>query len=206
MERKEQNKHLEKIIRQLFESTLKLENNEEIIDEIFDLWCTNTDNNKEVRTLTKFIKKRKDEYEFTLISLICFLWKYEGTYQLCINILCRLLIANDHDLFDSLNKRFVDSINDIIKVDIETKQKFLERHNIELIHMKKFQRLRNQIAHHNYMINDTGKLSLNSCVVDIFSEVNIFLQYTADLFSIIGKEFPTCKDSSENHMEKNGDE
>lgn len=186
MEKRERKKHLKAALKKQFLEMGELEAYEDIIEEIDDLLKENPKNNQDNKVFLKALKT-KNEREFFILSMAYFLWKYESTYLLCIDIVCRLLILTGHDLFDPIKRQFADSIEAISEVDISSKQKFLDRHNFGIISSAKFQKLRNKIAHHDYFFDENGLLHIGGEITNITAQTSEFLQFTCDIFTEICK-------------------
>jgi hypothetical protein len=184
MDRKERKRQLKAIIKKQFSNVMDLQKREKVLREIEALIQENPKNNKDLQAFYKSLK-RTNERGFSIISMACFLWKYESTYLLCIDALCRVLIVSGHDLFDPIRRQFADSIEDIGEVDVSTKLKFLERHDLELISNKRYQKIRNKIAHHDYYYDEHEQLHVGNEIIDIFDLYNEFLGFTGDIFTAL---------------------
>ena len=102
--------------------------------------------------------------------------------MLCVDVICYMLVATGHDLFDSIRRQYVDSIEEIGEVDLSTKLKFLDRHDFGLINRKQDQKLRNKIAHHNYYFDESGKIRSGYEHIDIISRFVDFATFAGDVF------------------------
>ena len=193
MESEERKKQLRSSLKKQFKAIAVLPNHEIIRNKITDFLLANPTNNDDLRIFYNSYKslKKSSDRDFYIISMACFLWKYESTYLLCIDALCYLLISTGHDLFNTMNREFVDSMDDINDVDISTKQRFLERHNFGLVCNKRYQRLRNKIAHHDYVFDENGRLHLGGEIINIADEYKEFLDFTCDIFTEIANALPT---------------
>ena len=76
-------------------------------------------------------------------------------YVAFLDIAILLLVFDEHDLYDPVCQKYVHTVEEIGRVDIETKFKFLREHNLgELLIRQKDQELRNKIAHNNFDLAD----------------------------------------------------
>lgn len=115
----------------------ELPNHEEVFTKISALLEKNPKTNKDVDVFLKSTKKKATAFEphlpnardFSVLMIAGFLWKYEGTYMLCVDVICYMLVATGHDLFNPFRRKYVDSIEEIGEVDVSTKLKFLDRHD-----------------------------------------------------------------------------
>jgi hypothetical protein len=71
------------------------------------------------------------------------------------------MTINGHDLFDSSKRKYAVSFEDIVDVDIYTKFKFLEAHNFKKLLRERDHRLRNKIAHRDFLLDDSGNLVID---------------------------------------------
>jgi hypothetical protein len=142
--------------------------------------------------LFSVMKKAENKRETHVIASAIFLWTFEGSYMDTLNTVCALLIANEHDLFDPLRREYVREFEDIEKVDLSTKSKFLGKHGFVDLVRKQDQRLRNDIAHANFEITDSGIVMVNGQVFDIFSRIaelqGFLLQLNKGLFIALAKD------------------
>ncbi len=181
MERKERKRQLKAKIKKQISNITDLQKQAKLLREIGTLTQENPKNNRDLKIFYKSLK-RTNKRGFSIISLACFLWKYESTYLLCVDALCRVLIVSGHDLFDPITRQFADSIEDIGNVDVSTKLKFLERHDLALISNKRYQRIRNKIAHHDYFFDEHERLHVGNEIIEIFDLYNEFLDFAGDIF------------------------
>jgi len=187
-------KHLRETLKSLFSEIAKKSDYEEILKEIDDLLTENPTNNQDNEIFlaslkrsvhdTKTSKDRKQR-EWAILSMAYFLWKYESTYLLCVDTVCRLLIITGHDLFDPVKRQFAESIEEISEVDISTKQKFLERHNFGTVTNSKYQKIRNKIAHHDYFFDENQRLHIGGELVEITTLHSDFLGFASVIFTEI---------------------
>jgi len=124
------------------------------------------------------IKKRAiNRREFAVLSIAEFLWAFEGFYICRLDLYCLLLIANGHDLFDPIRRKYVTSLKEVGMVDVSTKLIFLDEHGLGMLRRKTDQKLRNGIAHHQFSIKDNGDILIGSQVVDMNSAVDNLLDF-----------------------------
>ena len=169
---------------------MELPNHKATLANIESLIRENPETNKDVHVFTTLVdnKARKKSLSLRQSSILImagFLWKYEGTYMLCVDVLCYILIANGHDLFNPIKRQYVESLEEIGEVDQSTKLKFLERHDFGMLIRKQDQKLRNKIAHHEYSFDDAGYVRLGNENINIFSRFSDFAVFAGDAFIIL---------------------
>lgn len=123
-----------------------------------------------------------NERENTVAGLLSFLWVYEVEYGRCIDAFCYLLTENEHDLFFPLRQKYVHGLEEIGKVDVYTKLNFLKEHKFGLLERKEEQEIRNKIAHHDFIIDNSGKVFIAGKEVDIGSKFNALTSFTHKVF------------------------
>jgi hypothetical protein len=102
----------------------------------------------------------------SFLTTALYLWEYEARFSFCINILCFILMANGHDLYDDYKKRYVTSFEAIESVSISKRCEFLTHHRFEIFNenknkrIKEFRKIRNDIAHYNLLIKHDGKINV----------------------------------------------
>jgi hypothetical protein len=192
MEKRERKGLLKSKIRKELSAIMELPNHRDVLTRIHCLMEQNPESNKDTEVFyklaeTKLIEKKgknktRNEREFSVILMAGFLWKYEGTYMLCADVFCYILVVNGHDLFNPITRQYVDTLEEIGEVDMSTKLKFLERHDFDMFIQKQDQILRNKIAHHDYTFSEAGNVRLGKENLDIFSRVKDFVMFTSDAF------------------------
>lgn len=175
----------------------QLPNSEEVLTKIRFLAGKNPSSNIDVDVFLKAIGKKDTgkatkrqrritkEREINILLMSGFLWKYEGTYLTCIDIMCYMLVATGHDLFNSIKRQYVDSIEEIGEVDLSTKLKFLDRHDFGLINRKQDQKLRNKIAHHDYYFDEDGEICSGNEYIHMRSRFSDFAAFAGDVYITI---------------------
>lgn len=108
----------------------------------------------------KMIENSENKRQKTIGHMMAFLWTYESVYMYCVDTFCFLLIANGHDLFDLISRKYVKTLDELGFVDISTKLSFLQEHNFAIFQRKEDRKLRNKIAHHDFLITDSGNVSI----------------------------------------------
>jgi hypothetical protein len=126
-------------------------------------------------------KAKVNEREFTLMKSIAFLYSFEGAYTSCIDLLCYILIANDHDLHNYFQRKYVITIDDIENVDFSTKVGFLKFRHLSVVNRDEDRILRNKIAHQDFLINETGELLVEGKKVDIANRLITLLDFITAL-------------------------
>ena len=102
-----------------------------------------------------------------------------------------MLIANGHDLFD---QKYIKSLEDIGNVNMFSKLEFLKEHGFGILKRDNDRQLRNKIAHHDFTLDSSGKLTIRNEEVDIalrFNELCNFNHKTFDTLCSLDLE-GTC--------------
>jgi hypothetical protein len=115
-----------------------------------------------LRTLTNVIEMASEHNQYrkeqAIIPLCAsFLWLFEGLYVGYIDLFCFLLVAVGHDLFNPIRRQYAHSFQEITTIDLSTKFLFLKEHKFGMLIREQDKKLRNRIAHHDFVIKD-GKL------------------------------------------------
>ena len=152
---------------------------------ILDAFDKEPEHTADILATLRIIGASNNAREIAVAGLLVFLWEYEVNYVLCIDAFCHLLIANGHDLFNGLRQKYVHGLKDIGIVDVHTKLNFLKEHNFGILSREEDQMLRNKIAHHDFIIDDSGKVFINNKVVDVgsrFNELSCFIHRVFETF------------------------
>jgi hypothetical protein len=134
------------------------------------------------------------------IVMASYLWLYEGAYTFCINFFCSLLIQKGHDLFDPFNKNYVFSFKEIQAVETATKLKFLKCHNLEIFDRKEDKKLRNKIAHHDFVLDNSGVLKIDGKNINIVEKYENLLKFILTVFQVYAnaQKLTSLRNSSQN--------
>lgn len=137
-----------------------------------DIYKSGYDDNKTLIELIQKIKKSKlSNKEETLLSVCSYIFLVEGLIYQVINFVCYLLVLDGHDLF-SMNKRnYVEDVAKIVRVDMSTKIKFLNKHQFKKLTKYYDSTFRNDLVHHNYVLTDEGELLIRGKKIDINSKL-----------------------------------
>jgi hypothetical protein len=115
----------------------------------------------------------------SMFSILAFVFVFD-CYVTLLDIVIYLLILDNHDLYDVEKQNYVHTIDDIARISVETKFKFLEEHKLELFVRRPDQELRNKIAHNNFEIIDN-----KNGVVEYKSKKYSVKEQSVDLLSFI---------------------
>lgn len=149
------------------------------------VWEGHSDYSLDVIATLKIIRSSNNKRESAVAGMLAFLWGYEGDYMTCVDAFCLLLIANGHDLFDLVRRKYAKSLEEIGNVDISTKLKFLEEHNFGIFKREKDKELRNKIAHHDFQLDDSGNVQISNAVVDVGLRFNELFSFTKKVFETL---------------------
>ena len=136
--------------------------------------------------LSKSQKLRKKES--TLIQVLSYLIIAEGGVCNLLNYLSHLLVIMGHDLYSLTKRKYVKAdMEEIRKVEMSTKIKFLNNHGFRELTKDYDSTFRNDIAHHNYMVDDEGVLWVRGQPVDLRSKTDSLLKIML-LVGVAGEE------------------
>jgi len=94
----------------------------------------------------------------SLLSLTTYLFYIEGIYMLSIDVIIYYLIQDCHDIWSEERRIFVDEFEDLNRIPLATKLKFLEKHDYSETSKLCDRKLRNAIAHHEFEIQPDGTI------------------------------------------------
>jgi hypothetical protein len=130
------------------------------------LWATYDHRMKahdNIRCLLKMKRESKEtEVGDSLIYASCFVLAFEGSYVRTIDSIVFLLILAGHDLLDPLTAKYAHSPDEIGKIHISVKFKFLKEHKFETLVREEDSQIRNKIAHHDFEICGGNEISIRS--------------------------------------------
>jgi len=110
--------------------------------------------------------------------------------QICnyLNYVSYLLVARGHDLFSYTKRKYVkDSMNEIMKVEMWAKIKFLNHCGFDALTKEYDSTFRNDIAHHNYEIDDKGIIWVRGKSVDLAPKLDSSLKLLDFMNETLGK-------------------
>jgi hypothetical protein len=141
-----------------------------------------------LETLSQLGQKPKSKRESNIFWLASFLWAFEGFYLCRIDLICLILVLNDHDLYDSNRRKYVFSLEDIGKVDMPSKFGFLEKHGFDMLYRKQDKQLRDRIAHHDFSFDKNDNITIDGQIIDITKRLSDLL----DFVRVVGDAFGKC--------------
>jgi hypothetical protein len=166
------------------------ENREEAKLLISNLFGTPYEDKCDLIAVLRIIRSSNDKRERTVAGLMAFLWFYELGYVRCLDIFCYLLVGNGHDLFDTLRKKYAKDLKNIGKVDVYTKLNFLQEHKFGLLRRPNDETLRNKIAHHDFIIDDSDKVIMENKEIDVNERLNGLFRFDTKIIKI----YSSCLD------------
>jgi hypothetical protein len=147
---------------------------------IVDAFENEPDAVRDILATFHLIRSSNNERASAVAGLLAFLWAYEVEYGRCIDAFCYLLTENGHDPF--FRQKCVHGLEEIGKVDVYTKLNFLKEHKFGLLERKEEEEIRNKIAHHDFVIDNSGKVSIKGKEVDISLKFNELTSFTHKVF------------------------
>ena len=157
---------------------------------ILDTFDRKHDHTMDVLATLRIIRASNNQRETAVAGMLAFLWEFEGSYVSCVDAFCYMLVANGHDLFDIIHRKYAKSLEDIGNLNISTKLQFLEEHNFRIFKRTEDKTLRDKIAHHDFKLDNSGKVLINNNVVDIGSRFSGLCSFTHKVF----ETFCSCLD------------
>src|SRR5271157_5207153 len=126
--------------------------------------------------------------EMCMLQLMNVLFTVEGTLTGILNLAIYALIVNaHHDIWTTRTHDFASSFEDIYEVDLSVKIKFLEKHGYDFLTEVCPRRIRNAIAHSDFVIKEDGTLEIeNGQETYSLAQLNGVLQNMYILITIVG--------------------
>jgi hypothetical protein len=109
--------------------------------------------------------------ESTLIEVFLYLLRAEGVVCNALNFISYLLVALDHDLYSTKRGYVKGDMEKIRKVEMSAKISFLNKHGFGLLTKEYDSTLRNDIAHHNFKVDNKGVLWVRGQRVKLSSKM-----------------------------------
>ena len=126
--------------------------------------------------------------ESTLLDVFMYLIAAEGHICNMLNLLCWHLVGTDHDLYSLTKRKYVkENMEEIRKVEMSTKIHFLKAHGFGMLVKEYDSTFRNDLAHHNYKVDEKGVLLVRGEPVTIDSRLET-LTKIADFINEILEE------------------
>lgn len=170
-----------------------------IVDKMVSIWCMDDkDRHAAHQRLAANMLSSQDEYEaayddycciedvlkrlwesrsishkeFTLITVFLYLIVVEGQVCDAINFISYLLVTMGHDLYSLTKRKYVkDDMKEIRKVEMSTKIQFLKNHGFGALVKEYDSTFRNDMAHHNYRVDERGVLRVRGKPVNLGSKL-----------------------------------
>jgi hypothetical protein len=142
--------------------------------------------------LIDLAKCTNEKQKKTPVFMASYLWMYEGVYTFCVDFFCHILIRKGHDLFDEFNRRYVFSFKEVQGVYTATKLKFLKCHKLGIFERPQDRKLRNDMAHHNFVVDSSGVLKVEGRIVDIVERYKDLLEFIISVLQV----YEDCKKTS----------
>jgi hypothetical protein len=99
--------------------------------------------------------------EKCMLQLVNILFTVEGTLAGIVNLTIYALVVNaHHDICTAYSHDFASSFEDICDVDLSMKMKFLEKHGYGFLSEICPRRIRNAIAHNDFVIEEDGTVEI----------------------------------------------
>lgn len=149
-----------------------------------------------VDLLTRMSKSRGlTPRERTLIAIFSYLIIAEGQICDAINFISYLLVTMGHDLYSFIRREYLrDDMEKIGKVEMSTKIQFLKHHGFGALVKEYDTSFRNNVAHHNYRVDEKGILWVRGKKVNLFSKLNSALRIPRLLNEAIDESNKGLKD------------
>jgi hypothetical protein len=173
---------LEKQFAFLYGQMLAKVNNKENRDFLVDTYNRRINAHKNIRCLLSMVKNTEDSKDSdSLLYASCFVLAFEGSYVPTIDSIIFLFILEGHDLFDPLREKYAHSPEEIGRIDISVKYKFLYEHQLGLLVLHEDSELRNKIAHHDFAICGQNKLVIKEKEYNVKERLERLLSFVRDI-------------------------
>lgn len=115
--------------------------------------------------------------ETTLIDIFWYLIEAEGVICNFLNFISFELVVMHHDLYSFVRRRYVNGdFEGIRKIEMSSKIQFLKKHGFSLLTKEYDSTFRNDIAHHNYKVDEDGVLWVRGKPIDLSSKVGSLMK------------------------------
>lgn len=94
----------------------------------------------------------------SLLELFLYLVLSEGVFSEVVQAIAFILMENHHDIYYSERTKFVENYEELDKVALFVKLKFIKKHGFKFIADAIDKKLRNSIAHLGFIVNDDGSI------------------------------------------------
>lgn len=149
------------------------------------LWATYDRRLKAQKNIRCLLRMKRDSKETeagdALIYASCFLLAFEGSYSRTIDSVIFLLILAGHDLYDPLRDKYVHSPDQIGKIDISVKFKFLKEHEFGSLIREEDSQIRNKIAHHDFEICGENEIEVGGKKYCLKTSLEDLLRFVRDV-------------------------
>ena len=189
---------VEKLLSDSLQSPMRSINPLKEVKEIFERIGNVFKHDKVNNILIEMMKGTNEMQKKVPILMASYLWVYEGAYTFCIDFFCSLLIKKGHDLFDPYIKEYVFSFKEVQTVQTAIKLKFLKCHNLGIFDRKEDKKLRNKIAHHDFVLDDSGMLKIDGKNIDIGERLTNLLEFLLTVFQVYDNAQKSISLSSKN--------
>ena len=110
--------------------------------------------------------------ESTLIEVFLYLLVAEGSICNFLNFVSYLLVMTGHDLYSLTKRKYMKAnMKEIRKVEMSTKIQFLKHHGFGILTKEYDSTFRNDIAHHNYKVDEKGVIWIRGESVSLESKL-----------------------------------
>ena len=108
-----------------------------------------------------------------MIQVLAYLIVAEGGVCNNLNWISYMLVTMGHDLYSLRNRKYMKAdMEKVAKVEMSTKIQFLNSHGFRALTKEYDSTLRNDIAHHNYKVDEEGVLWVREQPVDLSSKID----------------------------------
>jgi len=117
--------------------------------------------------------------ETTLLAIFLYLLAAEGIVCNFLNFVSYILVSAGHDLYSLTKRQYVkENFDEIRKVEMSTKIQFLNSHGFHALTKEYDSTFRNDIAHHNYRVDEDGALYVRERPVELDSKLDSLSRIT----------------------------
>lgn len=143
----------------------------------------------QIQTLLGTISSEKVEPPvFSLLMLTYILYLTEGVLSFCVNTtIYVLMLKGHHDIWNESERKFVTIFDDLFKIRLDDRLKFLNLHGLKFFSQICPRTIRNAIAHFNFLIEGNGYVNIRGTryspdqlkqkILDIVRLVELFMKH-----------------------------
>lgn len=135
--------------------------------------------------------------ETTLIDVFEYLLLAEGIICNLLNFVSYALVMTGHDLYCFQKRKYMkENMEEIRKVEMYTKMQFLKHHGFGALTKEYDTTFRNDIAHHNYKVDEDGVLRVRGKPIDLSQKTKPLMrivEFINETYDVINEKLEIFK-------------